>query len=106
MTVLQNYVILEPGIPARLHFVDHVIQTRTITDSQTGKPSSRQVLVFDVDEVDGAPTVSKFSTMAEKLASKLGPYLPTKSYTAFNFTITQNGTGFQTSWSVLATPRT
>jgi hypothetical protein len=104
MGVLQNYVILEAGIPTRLHFIDHHIERRTITDPVTGQPGSRAVLVFEVDRMDGQPVISKFSTMAEKLAAIFEPYLPTKSYTAFEFTIVQSGEGFRTVYSVTPTP--
>jgi len=105
MGVLENYVILETGIPTRLHFVDHTIQRRTITDPLTGTPASRNVLVFDVDEMDRKPVSAKYSIMAEKHAAQFGPFLPTKSYRDFTYTITRSGEGFRTSWSVLQEPR-
>ena len=104
MGVLQNYVILESGIPTRLHFTDHHIERRNITDPVTGQPTSRNTLVFEVDRMDGAPVMSKFSTMAEKLAGKLEPYLADKSYTKFEFTITMTGEGFRTVYTVAVTP--
>lgn len=104
MGILQNIVLLEPGIPTRLHFIDHHIERRTITDPVTGQPGSRNVLVFDVDRMDGQAVISKFSTMSEKLAAKFEPYLKDKSYTRFEFTIVQNGEGFRTTYSVTPTP--
>lgn len=105
MTVLENYVILSNEVPARLHFYDHAIVRKDITDPVTLKPASRQSLVFEVDELDGKPVIAKFSVMAQKLASMFGPYLPDKSYTAKNFVITKTGEGFLTSWNVTAIPR-
>jgi hypothetical protein len=105
MTVLQNYIGLEPGIPAKLHFTGHTIVNRTITDPQTGQPTQRNILIFDVDSLDGKPVTAVFSTMAEKLASQFSPYLLDRSYRSFDFTITQSGTGFLTRWTVLKTPR-
>lgn len=102
--VLQNYVILTPGIPAKLHFDNHRIERRTITDSGTGQPATRQVLVFDVDRLNDTPVVAQYSTMAEKHAAQFSPYLTDKSYRNFNFTITVNGEGFRRSWSVQVTP--
>jgi len=104
MGVLQNYVILEQGIPTRLHFTDHHIERRSITDPVTGQAGSRNTLVFDVDRMDGVGVMSKFSTMAEKLAAKFEPYLADKSYTKFDFTITQTGEGFRTVYTVTVTP--
>ena len=45
--VLENYVILKTGVPARVHFTDHYIETRTVTDRSTGLPTSRRVLIFE-----------------------------------------------------------
>jgi len=66
--VLENYVMLETGVPARLHFSDHVIQRRTVTDPITGGPTIRNVLVFDVDLLNGRDAAAKYSIMAEKHA--------------------------------------
>ena len=103
--VLQNYVVLQQGLPAELHFTDHIIVQRTITDALTGKPGVRNILEFDVDRLNGRQVFAKFSTMSEKLASKLGPYLAEKSYTRYYFTITQTGTLWLTTYTVLVTPR-
>lgn len=103
--VLQNIVILENNVPARFHFANHAIETRTITDPNTGRPGLRRVLVFDVDSLGGRPVVSKFSTMAEKLAGNFEPYLGDKSYVNYDFIITQLGDGFQRRWTVQVIPR-
>jgi hypothetical protein len=105
MTVLENYVILSTGVPATLHFYDHTIVPRTITDPVTLKPAARQALVMEVDELDGRTVSAKFSIMAEKLAAIFGPYLPDKSYISKNFIITKTGEGFLTSWNVIVNPR-
>ena len=105
MTVLVNYVILSAGIPATLHFYDHNIITKTITDPNNLKPVNRQTLEMEVDELDGKPVSAKFSIMAQKLAEVFGPYLPDKSYTQKNFVITKTGEGFLTSWNVIVNPR-
>ena len=103
--VLQNIVILEDGVPARLHFADHSIEKRTITAPVSGRPGVRNVLVFEVDTLNGAPVVARFSTMAEKLAGLFEPYLREKTYTKFDFIITQLGEGFMRRWSVQAVPK-
>lgn len=104
MAVLKNYIILQPNIPVKLHFFDHAILSKTITDNRTGKSASRETLEFDVDMADGQSVISKLSIMSQKFADQFGPYLADKSYKNYNFTITQNGSGFQTSYTVLATP--
>jgi hypothetical protein len=103
--VLQNIIVLEPGVPAKFHFYDHHIDTRTITDPVTGQPAIRHVLVFNVDRLNDQPVESTYSTMAEKHASQFSPYLVDKSYRNFDFTITVQGEGFRRSWTVQVTPR-
>lgn len=102
--VLENYVILETGKPARLHFTDHAIQKRTVTDPITGGPTIRSVLVFEVDRLNGRAATAKYSIMAEKHASQFKPYLEEKSYRDYEFVITKTGEGFRTSWSVQVIP--
>ncbi len=102
--VLQNYVMLDTGVPARLHFSDHVIERRTITDPLTGQPASRNVLVLEVDKLNGREVAAKYSIMAEKHASQFAPYLTDKSYRVYEFVITRNGEGFRTTWSVQVIP--
>lgn len=104
MGVLENYVLLETGVPTRLHFTDHRIERRTIADPLTAEPATRRVLVFDVDRMDGRPVVARYSIMAEKHASQFEPYLEGKTYRDYEFTITRSGEGFLTSYSVAPTP--
>jgi hypothetical protein len=104
--VLQNYVILQAGAPARMHFYDHIIEVRTITDALTRQPQNRNVLVMEVDQLNGQPVSSKFSTMSEKLAGQFAAYLPDKTYRNYDFMITQRGKDFQTTYTVTAIPRT
>ena len=104
MGVLENYVMLETGIPTRLHFTDHRIERRTITDPLTLQPGSRNVLVFEVDRMDGRTVTAKYTTMAEKHAAQFQPYLADKRYTLYEFTIVRNGEGFRTTYSMTPTP--
>ena len=103
--VLQNYVMLETGIPARMHFTDHNILRKDITDSLTGGGTSRNALVFEVDQLNGLPVTAQFSTLAEKLAMEFKPYLDDKSYRDYDVQITKHGSGFRTSYSVQFLPR-
>ncbi len=102
--VLENYVRLVNNVPTRLHFRDHSIDKRTITDPETGKPGFRNVLTFQVDRVDGKEALTTFSTMADKLASNFQPYLADKSYRNFEILITQSGEGYMRRWSVQFIP--
>lgn len=103
--VLENYVMLETGVPTRVHFTDHVIQKRTVTDPITGGPTTRNVLVFDVDLLNGREVAAKYSIMAEKHAGQFSAYLKDKSYRDYDVIITRSGEGFRTSWSVQFLPR-
>ena len=103
--VLENYVILQTGIPATMHFYDHVIERRDITDTTTGAPTSRNALIFEVDELNGRKVTSKLSTLSEKLAGEFEPYLGDKSYRNYDVVITKQGTGFRTRYSVAFLPR-
>ena len=102
--VLQNIVMLEDGKPARLHFTDHTVEKRTINDPNTGRPGIRNVLVFNVDRLDGRAVDARYSTMAEKLAAQFETYLSDKSYRNYEIIITQTGEGFQRRWSVQFIP--
>ncbi len=104
MSPLNNYVILQPGTPERVHFVNHRIEPRTITESATGKPKQVNVLVLDVDRLNGATVAAQFSTMAESLFSKLEAYLPNFLYRNYEFIITQTGSGYSTKYTVQAIP--
>lgn len=102
---LGNIVILETGKPERMHFTDHAIEKRDITDPTTGQPGIRNVLVFDVDELNGQPVNAKYSTLAEKLYSRLEPYLVNKVYRNYDIVITKVGSGFRTTYNVNPLPR-
>ena len=104
--VLRNYVVLEEGIPTRMHFVSHTIQVRDITDPLSGLPKARRALVFEVDELNGNPVTASFSTLSEKLSEEFAPYLPGERYRNYDIGITQVGTGFRTRFQVLFLPRT
>jgi hypothetical protein len=102
--VLQNYVILEDGKPARLHFTDHTIERRVITDAKTLQPVARQTLVLHVDRLDGRAVEASLSTMAKGLADQFEPYLKDKAYRNYEVLITQRGDEFQRRWTVMFIP--
>ena len=104
--VLQNTIILQDGIPARLHFTDHHFESRTITEGLTQRQVPRNTLVMDVDRLDGAAVQAVLTTMAEGLAGQLDPYLKDKSYKNYEIIITQRGFGFTRKWTVQFIPFT
>jgi len=102
--VLENYVILETGVPARLHFTDHSLVRKMIRDPLTGQPSTRNTLVFLVDRLNGREVQSQYSIMAEKHAAQFEPYLKDKLYRSYEFIITKTGTEFLTLYSITVVP--
>lgn len=103
--VLRNYVELEPGIPARMHFADHAFTEKEIRDPATGLPKVVRTLVFQVDRLDREPTGALYSVTSEKLAVQLQPYLEGKRYRDVDFVITRSGSGFLTEYQVRPEPR-
>ena len=97
---LGNIVILEVGIPERMHFASHVIADRDITDPSTGRPGIRKVLEFSVDKLNGQPANAKFSTMSETLYAQLEAYLPNGIYRGYEFIVTKRGSGYRTKYTV------
>lgn len=102
--VLNNFITLEQGKPAVLHFVDHEFQERAIRDPLTSRAKLVNILIFAVDELDGRSVSSQFGVTSEKLAQALAPFLPGKAYQDRLFTITQQGTGFLTEYQVMSEP--
>jgi len=71
--VLANYVRLEPMKWKCMRFKEKSgrIEERIWRDPVTGIVKTGRALVFDVMEEDGVPVSKVFSTLSEKLASKL-----------------------------------
>lgn len=102
--VLQNYVILVPGKPSRMHFTDHEVVVKTITDPVSGRPKPINALVFTVDTLEGRPVVAYYSTVSQKHAQDFAPYLPDKKYTHYDFIILMMGEGFRREYQVQVIP--
>lgn len=90
---ISNWVVLEPGIPRQLHFADHRIVERRITDPISSREKTVQSLQFDVDWMDGSPVDKTFSVVSQRLAGELGPWLAGKAYRARLFTIVKEAAG-------------
>ena len=104
MAVVENFIRLRPGIPKRLHFVDHTVVEKTIRDPLTKWPKRVRALVFRVDWEDGMSVDKQFSVIQYKLAEQLAPYLPGKIYRDYLFEITQHGRGFTAEFEVKVLP--
>lgn len=92
--VMQNYVVLSPGVPARLHFADHDLVRKTLNDPATGRPKELTSLVFQVDQINGQPAAGQYSIVSQKHSNDFGPYLEGKRYRDYDFTITALGSGW------------
>lgn len=100
--VLQNYIELVPGKTTRLHLFNPRIERRTIRDGTTHLPKEANVLAFQVDELDGKPVQSTFSTLSEKLSVALKPWIDDKTLALRTVIITQIGQGYTADYNVQA----
>ena len=101
---LGNYIVLQEGVPERVHMVSHVIDRRDIADPRTGQMVSRNVALFTCDRLNGSPISATLSVMSEKLFRQLEPYIPGQQYTRYDFVITKTGSGFATNFKVERIP--
>ena len=102
--VLTNYVTLQAGVPATLHFTDHAMATNEIRDKLTGLVKPLTSLQFVCDRLNGQEVGCIFSVSSEKLAQQLAPYLPDRRYRGLAFTITKSGSNFLTEYQVKVAP--
>lgn len=91
---ISNFVMLKPGIPVTLHFVDHRIVNRQIEDPVRHVPVTRESLLFYVDEVDGTKLDKMYSILSQKHAAEFAGYLPMKKYVGYRFTVIKDAAGF------------
>jgi hypothetical protein len=93
MAVIENWVILAPGVERRLRFSEHRIVTKTITDPVTRGPKSVQALEFTVTMDNGVPVSKAFSIVSQRLAGEMGPYLVDQRYKRYEFTFIKDAPG-------------
>ncbi len=103
--VLENYVKLVQGVPCRLHFADHAIVRRAITDPDSHRAKEVNALEFVVDREDGKVVSKSYSILSEKHAEDFRRYLADKSYRHFDFSITVYGKGYLAVYSVEPKPQ-
>jgi len=96
---------LTPGVPVKMHFKDHRIMPRTITDPIRQVPAERESLVFYVDK-EGDKVVDKmYSILSQKHAAEFAGYLPGKRYESYDFTVIKDAAGTVPPRIVSVTPR-
>lgn len=91
---ISNFVVLKPGIPVTLHFSDHRVVKRVITDPIRKVAVTRESLLFYVDEVDGTKVDKMYSILSQKHAAEFAGYLPGKKYVGYRFTVIKDAPGF------------
>jgi len=92
--VIENWIKLVPGVPKRLHFVNHVVEVRRIMDPVLKAAKDVQGLIFAVDREDGRPVSKTFSVLSERLAGELAGWLEGRRYLAYEFTFIKDAPGF------------
>lgn len=102
--VLENYVKLVQGVPCRLHFSDHGIVRRAITDPDSHRSKEVNALEFVVDRENGKVVSKSYSVLSEKHAEDFRRFLADKSYRQFDFVITVYGKGYLAVYSVEPKP--
>jgi len=100
----ENWVIFKLGERKTLHFSDHTMVTRTLTDPLTGKQREVQSLTFQVDREGGSPVSKLLSVLSTKLAQDLSGYMPEKRYTGYEFVIEKPPSKFAAPRLVEARP--
>jgi hypothetical protein len=103
--VMMNYVVLQTGVPTRMHFVSHEIKTPTITDPVSRRAKQVNTLVFQVDQLNGKDVIAYYSITSQKHAADFLPFLPDK-YKNYDFIITIVGEGYLRDWQVQTIART
>ena len=102
--VLENFVKLTEGVPTRLHFSDHALIKKTITDPVSGRAKEVNALEFVVDRQDGKVVSKSYSIVSEKHAIDFQRYLADKSYRQFDFVVTIFGKGYLATYSIEPKP--
>lgn len=101
---ISNYVTLAPGVMVKLHFSDHRIMKRQITDPVRLIPVERESLLFYVDKVNGGKVDLIYSILSQKHAAEFSGYLEGKRYTAYEFVVVKDAPGTVPPRIVSVTP--
>jgi len=83
----ENWVIFRLGERKVLHFSDHAMVTRVLTDPVTGAAKQVESLTMYVDIEDGKKVSKMLSVLSRKLASELSAYIPNRRYLQYEFVI-------------------
>jgi len=101
----ENWVILRPAMRVKLHFYDHALVTKTITDPVTGRTKSVQSLTMYVDLENDKKVDKMFSVISIKLAQAISAYIPDRRYRDYVFVIEKPIEKFAPPYIVEVIPR-
>jgi len=102
MTVLGNYVVLEPERERVLRFAPgswRVIEATT-RDPETGQPTRKRRFEADVIEEDGQPVAKSFSTLSGKLALQLQAMHEDGELYIYKIGITRHALGYRSEYTL------
>ena len=101
---ISNYVQLLPGVQVQLHFNDHQVIPRFITDPIRNVSVERDSLVMYVDQVNGQKVSKMYSILSQKHAAEFSGYLEGKAYVRYNFVVIKDAAGTVPPRIVSVTP--
>jgi len=102
--VLKNYIELQVGIPARMHFMALTMIEKDQVDTLTGTPMKKRSLYGVVDRLNGQEVSTTFSALAQGLKDQLEPFIANDRFKTVEFVITKFGSGFLTRYQVEVNP--
>lgn len=105
MGEVENFVVLKPGVPVKMHFKAHKFVDRVIMDPTFGVSRTVKALLFLVDEVGGSPVDKTYSVLSQRLAGELSGYLEGQRYLGYTFTLVKDAAGTVPPRIVEVTPR-
>ncbi len=103
--LLDNVVVLSPGVMVELHFTDHRLGPLLMRDPIIGVERDVQTLAFVVDEEGGRPVSKVYYVTSERHASDFRPYLEDRSYTRYTWAIIARGQGLLRTFTTIRLPR-
>jgi len=100
MSLLANYIRLEPEKPKLLKLSNERIEERVITDPKTKRTKTVRALVYNCTEEDGRPVSKIFSTLSEKLALQLHALWERRTHDYIKVRITRHPRDYATEYTV------
>jgi len=90
---IENFIVLAPGVERSLHFRDHALVPRVITDPVLKERRTVESLLFYVDEENGRAVDKTYSIVSQKHAAEFSGYLEGKRYRGYVFVVIKDAPG-------------